>query len=653
MVVARRPAILTIVSNNYLHFARTMLQSARRHHPDATLYCVIVDRDRRHASALRDEFEAIWLDQLQLPLGEEFLFQYGILELNTAVKPWAIAYLFSQGHDTVVYVDPDICFYRRMHEVEQMLATGTDVVLTPHLLAPIEDDKHPGELEIRQAGAYNLGFCALRDSENTRAFVRWWQTKLTRDCISDLKSGLFVDQSWVDLVPGLFDNVGILRHPGYNVAYWNIAQRALSRNGEGGYDIGADPLVFFHFSGLNPADPSAFSIHQSRFTLSTVGLVRDLVDAYLRTVAANGYGTYVALDYDFGRFSDGQVCPKLFRSLYRQSSALRERMGPRPFEAGSALLDFWPEAAPGGIPVTNAMMAVWHARDDLRSEFPLSTPDSILAFYHWFVSAAPQEQYFSAPVALAHRTLITRFVEESKKARLQDAEPGSTLVGPDTYERVRHLYKHLLNRIPDPGGMSYYGEMCRTDAGLVRAWGEMGLSVESKRRPFLWFRMLKALLLVIMRAGRGGPPRRAPLGPSGLFPGEADAATNGVWVSDRVVMPVTARAGDRISLTGTYFPELVERQHGSPEGTLRLLMGTQQIHDAQLKAHGDFQIECRVPPSQPIATALTLEFNRVFVPKHLGLGDDERRLAWRLKQILVGEVAAFECARDGHGGIAG
>ena len=38
------PAIVTIVSNNYLHFARTLLQSVALHHPEAKRYCVIVDQ---------------------------------------------------------------------------------------------------------------------------------------------------------------------------------------------------------------------------------------------------------------------------------------------------------------------------------------------------------------------------------------------------------------------------------------------------------------------------------------------------------------------------------------------------------------------------------------------------------------------------------
>ena len=266
----QRTAIVTIVSNNYLHFARTMLQSAKQHHPEHALCCVIVDQDLQYAAAHSAEFEAISYEKLGLPLGEEFLFQYNILELNTAVKPWAISYLFERGYDQVIYVDPDIYFYKRMHEVEQLLSETSEIVLTPHLLAPINDDKQPRELDIRRAGAYNFGFCALRCSANTRNFLRWWQSKLTRDCVNDADRGLFVDQSWIDLVPGLFDNVSILRHQGYNVAYWNIAQRQLIKLGELGYFIEQKPLIFFHFSGLDPSNAEVFSKHQTRFTLSTV-----------------------------------------------------------------------------------------------------------------------------------------------------------------------------------------------------------------------------------------------------------------------------------------------------------------------------------------------------------------------------------------------
>ena len=262
-------AIFTIVSNNYLHFARTLLQSARLHHPEARLYCVIVDTDPAPAAALAEEFEAIALSALPLPDGEDFLFQYTILELNTAVKPWALQYLIDAGFEKVFYIDPDICLYRPMTSVVEQLDGDADIVLTPHLLAPMNDDAHPGELDIRRAGTYNLGFCALRDSPNTRRFLKWWQGKLRHDCIVAPDRGIFVDQSWVDLVPGLFERVSVLRHPGYNVAYWNLAQRGLVGpvENQAALTVNGEPLVFFHFSGLNPLAPSNVSKHQNRYTL--------------------------------------------------------------------------------------------------------------------------------------------------------------------------------------------------------------------------------------------------------------------------------------------------------------------------------------------------------------------------------------------------
>lgn len=67
-----KTAKVKIVSNNYLHFARTMLGSANQHHPEYALYCVVVDRDLGYAAALSTEFEVISIDKLALPLAEEF-----------------------------------------------------------------------------------------------------------------------------------------------------------------------------------------------------------------------------------------------------------------------------------------------------------------------------------------------------------------------------------------------------------------------------------------------------------------------------------------------------------------------------------------------------------------------------------------------------
>lgn len=178
-------------------------------------------------------------------MGKGFFFQYSVLELNTAVKPWAMQYLLERGYEKVIYIDPDILLYGPLREVLGLLDSGASIVLTPHLLAPIDDGARPTELDIRRAGTYNLGFCAVKKSPIALNMLSWWQTKLERDCVVDFERGVFVDQSWMDLVPGMFDGVEILRHPGYNVAYWNLAERLVQGDETDAVTVNGAPLVFF------------------------------------------------------------------------------------------------------------------------------------------------------------------------------------------------------------------------------------------------------------------------------------------------------------------------------------------------------------------------------------------------------------------------
>ncbi|MFA7282178.1 MAG: glycosyltransferase [Sterolibacterium sp.] len=324
-------AIITIVSSNYLHFARTLMQSVAGQHPEADRYCLMVDRDSSHARKLSAEFQVIELSEIGLPDGDDFLFQYNILELNTAVKPWAIASLFDRGYQRVIYIDPDIVLFRPLEDVSRAFESGAEIVLTPHLLSPVTDPFKPDELDIRRAGTYNLGFCALAASANTRALLAWWQGKLRKDCVIAHDRGIFVDQSWMDLVPGLFENVCILRHPGYNVAYWNLAQRLIDRHSEE-ITVNGFPLVFFHFSGLDPNSPQSISKHQNRFVLEqlppvTAGVIED----YCAKVISNGLEHYRKIPYSFNSYDDGTPVSDVERTVFRLNDDIRLLANGKPF----------------------------------------------------------------------------------------------------------------------------------------------------------------------------------------------------------------------------------------------------------------------------------------------------------------------------------
>ena len=75
--------------------------------------------------------------------GAWFHFKYNIAELTTGVKPYAIEHLLEHhGINRIIYLDADIQVYNALHPVSRALEKS-DILLTPHLLELIVDNKGP------------------------------------------------------------------------------------------------------------------------------------------------------------------------------------------------------------------------------------------------------------------------------------------------------------------------------------------------------------------------------------------------------------------------------------------------------------------------------------------------------------------------------
>lgn len=302
------------------------MASAREHHPGWDRFVLVV------GGAVDDEeaFTSVPLAALPLPNRRQFCFRYSLLELNTAVKPWMFEYLFARGYDRVIFIDPDIVIYSPLIEIDEAPA-DTFITLTPHLTGFIEGDEHPSERTILQAGTYNLGFLAVSRQADLSRFLGWWQRKLEFECVFDPVRGLFLDQKWIDLVPGLFPGVRILRHDGYNVAYWNLGQRTVIRT-NGGTTVNGQPLRFFHFSGFDPAAPGMVSRYSFTQNVADVGDAGKLMNDYIAALRAAGYESFRNAPYAFSVFADGTPIPDAARAAYRSSSALQSAAGDDPFQ---------------------------------------------------------------------------------------------------------------------------------------------------------------------------------------------------------------------------------------------------------------------------------------------------------------------------------
>src|SRR5262249_46435513 len=125
-----RTGVCTIVSKNYFHFARTLMDSVRAAHPDWEQYVLLVDEFGQGVEPGCEPFHLVSMTDLGLPDIKKFCFRYTILELNTAVKPWLLAWLMqTKGLDRAVYLDPDILVYAPLREVEEKLQGGALMVL--------------------------------------------------------------------------------------------------------------------------------------------------------------------------------------------------------------------------------------------------------------------------------------------------------------------------------------------------------------------------------------------------------------------------------------------------------------------------------------------------------------------------------------------
>ena len=119
----------------------------------------------------------------------------------------------------------------------------------------------------------------------------WWSTRLRTDSYVDVGNGFFTDQRFIDFVPGLFEPY-LVKDPSWNVAYWNLATRPLTRGDDGGVLVSGRPLTFVHLSGYSPALPHLLSKHQGtkpRLLLSEDDVLRDSATTTAPACVAAGF----------------------------------------------------------------------------------------------------------------------------------------------------------------------------------------------------------------------------------------------------------------------------------------------------------------------------------------------------------------------------
>ena len=367
-------AAATIAAKRHLSLARVLARSFREHHPDIPFFVLLADEIDGYFDPSVEPFQLLHLRDLAIPNLSRFRFHYRQQELTYAATPYLLAHLLERGFDSACFFKQESLVLNDLGPVLEHLSSHS-ISLTPHLLKPlIGDDRHERELTILQSGVYNVGFLGVTKTETTWKFLHWWQDRLYQYCRHDIARGMHYEQRWLDLVPGFFEDVHIVRDPGFNIGHWNLLERNI-RWSENHLTADGETCRFFRFSGFDPEKPSAVTRYSSRLQMANVGAAAPIFARYLELLEAAGYHETKTWPYAYDYFDNAVPIPEIARELYRSLEDDIVRFGD-PFRTAGATSYFnWlkqpAEITSGPSPSLRPLwQAIYERRPDVRAAYP-------------------------------------------------------------------------------------------------------------------------------------------------------------------------------------------------------------------------------------------------------------------------------------------
>jgi hypothetical protein len=385
----------TIVAKPCLSLARVLARSFQAVHPGVPFFVLLADEVGGCFDPATEPFRLVRLDDLDIPAIERFRFHYTQQPLSYAATPYLLAHLLDAGAKRVVFFKQESLVLGDHSSFFDLLARHS-IVLTPHLVAPLDGpDRLARELNILQSGIFNAGLLGVADSPATRLFLRWWQDRLHADCRHSVPEGIHYEQRWLDLVPGFFEGVHVLRDPAYNVGHWNLPERAVQVR-HGRVFAGDRPCALFRFSGYRPEAPHTPTRYSPRLTWGNIGPARVVFERFRAALDAEGYGETSRWPYAYASFDNGVSIADTVRAIYRQLGDAVAAFGDPLRTAGDGSFFGWlNEPADGETDASRRVTRLWaaihRARHDLQAAFPDVLGTDRERFLAWTVSYGLRE----------------------------------------------------------------------------------------------------------------------------------------------------------------------------------------------------------------------------------------------------------------------
>ena len=274
----------TYFDRNYLTRAMALHRSLVRYSPPFTLWALCLDDEAFEA------LEALHLDGVRpIRLAEleaadpELLAVKGSrsrVEYYFTLSPCLPRYLLAEYPeiDLITYLDADLLFFSSPQPIFDEFGAGS-VLIVPH--------RFPDSLRhLEEYGVYNVGLVSFRNDGPGHAVLDRWREQCLEWCFDHVEGDRFADQKYLDAWPGL-PGVVVLRHPGADLAPWNVARHRLDLT-PNPPTVDGQPLVFYHFQGVKQVGPGLWDVALDRYGVRDRQLRDRLYRPYIRAVLKAG-----------------------------------------------------------------------------------------------------------------------------------------------------------------------------------------------------------------------------------------------------------------------------------------------------------------------------------------------------------------------------
>jgi len=167
-----------------------------------------------------------------------------LIEFYYTCTPAITEFAFMQTPEAqhTTYLDADLWFFANPDLVFAEIGDGATAII-PHNFAKKKKARE-------RFGIFNVGWVTFARSEEGLRCLAWWRDRCIEWCYGRIDGKRFADQGYLGQFAEIAPSTKVIGHKGCNTAPWNIGNYRV-RKRETGVFLDDDPLIFFHFHGVD------------------------------------------------------------------------------------------------------------------------------------------------------------------------------------------------------------------------------------------------------------------------------------------------------------------------------------------------------------------------------------------------------------------